>query len=310
MSTDIVVRTAPTSSLAITDDQVEFNDKQRFALGLGKNVTNADVAIYFHVCRRTGLDPFARQIYMLERWTKDGPRQTIQTGIDGYRLIARRAGRYSIAKRVWLDEDGNERNLWLKKWGPPAACMVIVDRDGDQFPAVAMFDEYAQTTKSGDLAAMWRNMPANQIAKCAEALALRMAFPQDLSGIYVEDEMHQADSHPRQESATKATGMDALRATVRPEAEPTEGEVIDPEPAPADETGEAITPAQLKALHAGLADLGIGKASDRATALKFCGNVIGRRVESSKDLTKAEASAILDEIAAEKDRAAEAGEQA
>ncbi len=142
-----------------------------------------------------------------------------------------------------------------------------------------------------------------------------------LAGIgYSVEEMQLVEDRPAVEPP-RSTGMDALRGKVHatqvaagPPAGAESGEEsgFDPQPAPATnlETGEAITPAQLKALHAGLADIGLGKASNRATALAFYGNVIGRRVESSKDLTKAEASAILDEIAAEKDRAPEAGEQA
>jgi phage recombination protein Bet len=195
------------TDLAIRDDQTAFNDYQVAALrqmGVDQ-ASNADLAVFFHQVKRTGLDPFARQIHMLERRTKNKRTQqwetkyTIQTGIDGYRLIARRAvdeagESLEYDDVVWCGPDGQWADVWLAD-DPPAASKVTVYRDGKKFSAVARFSEYVQQ-KDGERTGMWRTMPAGQIAKCAEALALRKAFPQDLSGIYTDDEMAQADNHP------------------------------------------------------------------------------------------------------------------
>ena len=89
------------TAIALRDDQFTFDDLQVAALAhMGvANASKADLAIFFHESKRTGLDPFARQIHMIGRNTKN-PRTdkwetkfTIQTGIDGYRLIADRADR-------------------------------------------------------------------------------------------------------------------------------------------------------------------------------------------------------------------------
>jgi phage recombination protein Bet len=199
MTTEIAVRGS--SDLAIEPGQTMWTDKQKAALvQLGvKDASNADLAVFFHQATRTGLDPFAKQIYMLGRWTKDGVKQTIQTGIDGYRLIARRAAdkageTLAYADTLWCGEDGQWRDVWLSS-SPPAAAKVTVLRGGHPFSAVALWSEFVQTTKNGEPNSMWSRMKANQLAKCAEALALRKAFPQDLSGIYTDDELGQADRH-------------------------------------------------------------------------------------------------------------------
>lgn len=187
-----------TTDLAIRDGQGTFDAKQIAALKqLGvSDASNADLAIFFHQCARTGLDPFARQVHMIGRKSNDNGKwvvkQTIQTGIDGFRLIARRAAdrrkeTLGYEEDRWCADDGVWRDVWLSA-DPPAAAKVTILRDGQPFPAVAVFAEFKQTTKEGALVKMWREKPAHMIQKCAEALALRKAFPQDLSGLYTEDE--------------------------------------------------------------------------------------------------------------------------
>lgn len=200
------------SALAITEEQTFWNQKQRAALeqiGVGR-AHDADLAVFFHQCQRTGLDPFARQIYMIERQGK----QTIQTGIDGFRLIARRAVNRSgetlgYEDTLWCDNNGRWTDVWLSK-EPPAAAKVTVVRNGDRFPAVALFSEYAGRKRDGGLMQMWATKGSLMIGKCAEALALRKAFPQDLSGLYTADEMAQADNAaPARQSATRTSAAPA-----------------------------------------------------------------------------------------------------
>jgi phage recombination protein Bet len=184
-----------TKELAIRDDQEEFDQRQVAALqhiGMS-NAGPGDLAVFFHQCKRTGLDPFARQIYMIARQGK----QTIQTGIDGFRLIARRStdhtgGTLGYEDTLWADPNGQWHDVWL--WNtPPAAAKVTVVRNGMRFPAIARFMEYAGRKRDGNLNQMWSTKPALMLEKCAEALSLRKAFPQDLSGLYTSDEMQQAN---------------------------------------------------------------------------------------------------------------------
>ncbi|MES9522400.1 phage recombination protein Bet [Streptomyces capoamus] len=196
-----LVQTA--GALAIRPDQTQWTEQQAIVLrqsGIGDTVTRAELDGFLHLCQRTGLDPFSRQIYLIGRWDKRAGREvyTPQTGIDGYRVVARRAaaksrGSYGYEDTLWCDASGQWRDVWLAE-EPPAAAKVTVLRDGLRFSAVALYREYVQTNRDGKPIGLWAKMPAGQLGKCAEALALRKAFPHDLAGVYTAEEMAQADN--------------------------------------------------------------------------------------------------------------------
>lgn len=156
-----------------------------------KGATNEEFELFLHACQRTGLDPFMRQIYSVKRWDSTLKREamTIQTGIDGYRLIADRTGRYSPGKEPTYHYDQNGKLIsataYVEKLTPDGKWHTVA--------ATAHFDEYCQKTKEGKPTRFWMQMPHVMLGKVAEALALRKAFPGDLSGLYTKEEMQQAD---------------------------------------------------------------------------------------------------------------------
>lgn len=170
--------------------KIEFSDDQ---IGLIKSqiapkATNDELKLFLYQCKRTGLDPLARQIYAIHRWTKDGDKMTVQTSIDGFRVIAERSGDYAGQDEPVFEHDGN--NL-LK-----ATVKVYRFRGDTRYCAavgVAYWNEYVQNGKDGRPMGLWAKMPHTMLSKVAEALALRKAYPQDLSGLYTSDEMAQAD---------------------------------------------------------------------------------------------------------------------
>lgn len=182
-----------------------------------KGASDNELSLFLHYCKRTGLDPLARQIYGVTRevWDKETKtkktQMSIQTSIDGFRLIADRSGKYAgQLGPFWCGNDGKWVDVWLKQ-EPPLAAKIGVIRTDFKEPvwAIARFWSYAQTyndKQSGkpQLNTMWQKMGDHMIAKCAESLALRKAFPQELSGLYSDEEMNQVQQQEPSEPILEA----------------------------------------------------------------------------------------------------------
>lgn len=193
------------NDLTITNDQTAFTDAQVAALRqIGvQEASPADLAVFLHQAKRTGLDPFSRQLYMIGRWDSRSKtmKQTIQTSIDGFRVVAARRAAdmgvpLSISAALLADPATGMWREVLPSGVAPLAAKVTVRLGEGVFEAVARLDEYQQTTRDGKPMGMWGRMPSTMLGKCAEALALRKACPMDLSNLYTAEEMAQAEPQP------------------------------------------------------------------------------------------------------------------
>ena len=202
--TAVAVRERPSGgALAIWDNE---------QLEIIKNIicpgaSDVELALFANHCQRTGLDPLTRQTYGIMRAQNvkqpDGQWKTIeklsiQNSIDGLRLIAERTEHYGgQLGPQWCGKDGVWRDVWLEDEYPAAARVGVIRKDWkDALWAVATWKSYVQTYRKNNqdvVGNMWQRMPDVMLAKVAESLALRRAFPQELSGVYGEEEMAQAD---------------------------------------------------------------------------------------------------------------------
>lgn len=165
--------------------------------------TDEELFYFARVAQASSLDPAKREIYAIFRNVKqkDGtwkPRMSIQTGIDGLRVVAERSGKYAGSKEPEFEYDDNFK-ITVNSGGsnivvPNKARVTVLKLINNQIVETtrsARWQEYYPGDQQGT---MWRKMPETMLAKIAEAQALRAAFPNDTSGLYIDEEMQQADT--------------------------------------------------------------------------------------------------------------------
>lgn len=217
---DLVV-TKQSGALPMPSEQVDILRKTLF-----KGFNDDEVAFSLAVSARTGLDPFLRQVHFTKRKNRQTNEETIviTTGIDGFRLTAARTGCYAGSDEPIFKEDDK---------GPLEAKVTvwkIVQGVRCPFTATARWSEFYPG--DGTPGFMWRKMPFVMLGKCAEAQALRKAFPAELSNIYSNEELDHSKNERKIAEAAKTQELtDAIKATEEaPEFEAATYFDGDPEP--------------------------------------------------------------------------------
>lgn len=179
MSTELVTVPATDLAVIVTEEQKELVKRT-----IAPDATEAELQLYFYDCSRRGVHPLDKLLHFTKRQGKYTP----ITSIDLFRMRADSTG-------VHL---GTDEPLYQGVKGTPDfAAMVKVHKlvagQKATFTGTARWSEYFPGDAQGF---MWKKMPHLMLGKCAEALALRKAFPAQLHGLYVQEEMDQAEVKP------------------------------------------------------------------------------------------------------------------
>lgn len=190
----------------LTHGQVELI-KRTVAVG----ATDDELKLFLQICKGAKLNPFMRQAHFVPFWDSKlgAERRAIIIGIDGYRNIAEDTGKYAgnddatfkgegfVEVDVWEGKGNTRKVTGKKKIKHPDEATVTVYKmvEGVRcaFSATARWSEYYPGGKKGG---KWHDMPFLMLGKCAEALALRKAFPSRLGGTYTQEEMDRIISEP------------------------------------------------------------------------------------------------------------------
>lgn len=220
MTNQAIAITRPTSTeivaFGMSRDQLDLLKRT-----VAEGTTDDEFALFMTTANRLGLDPFTKQIYAVKRksWNarlqREVEKMVIQTGIDGFRSVADRTGENDGQEGpFWCGKDRVWHEVWVDR-EPPIGAMLRAFRKGcsKAFTGVATLHSYAQTNQ-GKPVGQWGKMPDVMLAKCAEALALRKAFPAQLSGVYVREEMDQADRDPKPENRSQPSNDQRSTTTV------------------------------------------------------------------------------------------------
>jgi phage recombination protein Bet len=187
--------TGPGAMFGFTGEQVDAV-AESFLVPRHRRPYEREVREFLARCEALGLSPFRGEIIATYRaeGRSGEERMGVQTLIDGLRLIAERTGRYAgQLTPLFCGPEGEWTEVWGTEVPPHAAKARLQKLIGGRLivtEAVALFDEYAERfADSGRLKNQWAEMPTVMAAKCAEAQALRKAFPGAGGQLYIPEEI-------------------------------------------------------------------------------------------------------------------------
>ncbi len=183
--------TTQDQAVSHSDFSIRFTAEQRKIIldTCCGGASEKDAAALIAIAESRGLNPIQGECYFVKRYDSQTRTEkwAVQASIDAFRIKSEDTGLY----------DGqDEPEFEYKENGELLLARVRVYRKGWSRPAVgvARYDEYVQRTREGAPTKFWKTMPHNQLAKCAEVAARRIAFPKRFAQVYVSEEMDQAEN--------------------------------------------------------------------------------------------------------------------
>lgn len=173
---------------------------------IAKDATPAEFQAHLMIAKALRLSPVGGQVHFVKRWDSKARKEVFQTqvGIDGYLSIAQDTNLYDGPVKGYPQFQYTKGGEWTTEIYDdqvPYAAKHAIWRKGwrDPVEAVAIYSQYVQTVAEKDEEggktggrrpnAIWKVRPHPQLAKCALALACRLAFPRELLGVVTAEEM-------------------------------------------------------------------------------------------------------------------------
>lgn len=176
----------------MTNEIINYNDKKlvdTLKATVAQGLNDHEFMLFVQLCKSSGLNPFRKEVWAI----KAGGRLQIMTGINGYLAIANNHHQF----------DGMEVDVETDDKGKPTKATCKVYRKDRRFPSVgiALMSEFGKETP------IWKQMPSVMLTKVAKSIAIREAFPQELAGIYTEEEMPREFSLPVSKDDASVTSL-------------------------------------------------------------------------------------------------------
>lgn len=181
---------------------IKKEDRNLLLATVAKGATEAEFEMFLEFCKSTGLNPFKKEIWFI----KTGQGVQMMTGINGFLTIANNHPQFD-GMTVKIDEQD----------GKLVSATCTVYRKDRKYPseATVYYSEYAKNSP------IWRTMPRMMLQKVAKSVALREAFPQELNGMYTQEEMPQ--EYSIQESKPENKTQYVYDVALYPEQEKVKG---------------------------------------------------------------------------------------
>lgn len=194
-------------------------------------------------CKARKLDPLKRPFHIVKVWDTDAGKlvESIWPGIGELRTTAMRTGNYAGKSDIEFGDDTTRTlgglEITFPEW---AQCRVfrLVGGQRVEFAGSKVYwlETYA-STKGGKPNSMWQKRPRGQLAKCAEAEALRSAFPEELGHEVTAEEMegqHIGFDRARDVTPERRDLASELQEQIADDSGQEPSQEVEPDGAPAD----------------------------------------------------------------------------
>lgn len=174
---------------------------QKLCVG-GGNLTQDEFLLFAARCKTRKLNPFTKECYpikysgenadvaIIENWNNFLRVADESPEFDGMEdgIIVEINGEISDIVGQHLPKGAVLVGGWAKAYRKDRKFPFVARLDLAEFAKKHKWDVPAKKIKAGDMQGTWANMPNYMINKCSKSIALRLAFPAQLSGAYIAEE--------------------------------------------------------------------------------------------------------------------------